>query len=395
MTKNALERLGGMFCCHAPEQEGREEAAAAAAQVSSFRFEVLEAATERFSESRILGRGGFGTVYRGRLDDGRDVAVKQLILPTAVWQFENEARLLSRVKHRNLVGLLGFCTHGDSERLLVYEYIPKQSLAKLLSSADGRAELSWPRRHAVVIGVARGLVYLHEDAPVRIIHRDIKAANVLLDDRWVPKIADFGIARLFPEASEGCSTVKTAAMGTRGYMAPEYLIHHHLSTKADIYSFGVLMLEVISGCKSHTFVPPPDAESDNLLLHAWTLHKEGRSLELLDPAAQSSATPEQVELFVHIGLLCVQVEPHQRPDTKTLLFMLSTNQGTLEEPARPEFPMLQYMLRRGAPLTFHTSASTFNSPRALQASSSGVIRPSPSSMASTRPPPASSSRRQG
>ncbi|KAL5677483.1 hypothetical protein ACJX0J_013614, partial [Zea mays] len=133
------------------------------------------------------------------------------------------------------------------------------------SDRSRRAELTWPRRHEVVVGVARGLLYLHEDAHTPIIHRDIKASNILLDDRWVPKIADFGMARLFPEAGDGHSRVHTRVAGTNGYMAPEYLMHGDLSTKADVFSFGVVVLEIVSGRKNSAFVPPLDAEADSLL----------------------------------------------------------------------------------------------------------------------------------
>ena len=158
------------------------------------------------------------------------------------------------------------------------------------SDRSRRAELTWPRRHEVVVGVARGLLYLHEDAHTPIIHRDIKASNILLDDRWVPKIADFGMARLFPEAGDGHSRVHTRVAGTNGYMAPEYLMHGDLSTKADVFSFGVVVLEIVSGRKNSAFVPPLGAEADSLLEYV--------------------RTPVLYAMLMHSSTLCFPHPPH-------------------------------------------------------------------------------------
>ncbi|KAG8049638.1 hypothetical protein GUJ93_ZPchr0009g1660 [Zizania palustris] len=370
--RELLELIARPFITSASRRRRDEEEAdleaIAAREQRAFRYEALAAATRGFSEKQKLGQGGFGPVYRGRLEDGREVAVKRLGAGSqqGAREFRNEANLLSRVQHRNLVNLIGYCARGADDKLLVYEYVPNESLDKILfpssssppatspfgsGGSDGErlrrraADLTWPRRHEVVVGVARGLLYLHEDAHTAIIHRDIKASNILLDDRWVPKIADFGMARLFPEAGDGRSHVQTRVAGTNGYMAPEYLMHGALSTKADVFSFGVLVLEIVSGRKNSTFVPPPDSDADDLLDHAWSLYRKGRSMELLDAAVKSSAVQEKVELLVRIGLLCVQDDPRMRPDMKRVVIILSKKQSTLEEPTRPGLPGSRYRRR--------------------------------------------------
>ncbi|RWW22799.1 hypothetical protein GW17_00012983 [Ensete ventricosum] len=280
----------------AEEKEEEDLEAIAAKEHKVFRYEMLVAATRNFNPKQKLGEGGFGPVFKGRLADGREVAVKRLGRGSrqGAREFENEAMLLSRVQHKNVVNLYGYCVHAD-DKLLVYEYVPNESLDKLLFSSkhhsppssscpaslgttkvtipecvttheeegDGnKMRVDWKLRYQVMVGVARGLLYLHEGAHTAIIHRDIKAGNILLDDRWVPKIADFGMARLFPEDQ---THVNTRVAGTNGYMAPEYVMHGSLSTKADVFSFGVLVLELISGRKNSAFSPLPDPESDSLL----------------------------------------------------------------------------------------------------------------------------------
>uniref|UniRef100_A0ACD5XWG3 Uncharacterized protein n=1 Tax=Avena sativa TaxID=4498 RepID=A0ACD5XWG3_AVESA len=371
--RDLLDRIMRPFSSASSRRESasarREEEdleAIAAREQRAFRYEALVAATLNFGAKQKLGQGGFGPVYRGRLDDGREVAVKRLGAGSrqGAREFRNEATLLSRVQHRNVVNLLGYCAHGEDEKLLVYEYVPNESLDKILfsaalppptnrshssSSSEGdrqlRAELTWPRRLEVVVGVARGLLYLHEDAHTPIIHRDIKASNILLDHRWVAKIADFGMARLYPEAGDGRTHVQTRVAGTNGYMAPEYLMHGHLSAKADVFSFGVLVLEIVSGRKNSSFVPPPDSDAENLLDYAWKLYKKGRSMELLDPSVKSSAEQDQVLLCIRIGLLCVQADPRLRPDMKRVVIILSKKQSTLEEPTRPGAPGSRYRRR--------------------------------------------------
>ncbi|CAL9182715.1 unnamed protein product [Musa hybrid cultivar] len=352
------------------EEKGEEDLEAiAATEHKVFRYEMLVAATRNFNPKQKLGEGGFGPVFKGRLEDGRDVAVKRLGRGSrqGAREFENEAMLLSRVQHKNVVNLYGYCAHDD-DKLLVYEYIPNESLDKLLFSKgedEGKGsqmQLDWKRRYQVIVGVARGLLYLHEGAHTAIIHRDIKASNILLDNRWVPKIADFGMARLFPEDQ---THVNTRVAGTNGYMAPEYVMHGSLSTKADVFSFGVLVLELISGRKNSAFSPLPDPEANSLLEWAWKLYKKGQRLELLDPAVASTADAEQVALCVQIGLLCTQSDPKLRPDMKRVVIILSKQPSVLEEPTRPGIPGSRYRRRsygtRGSHYSAGESSSTINS----------------------------------
>ncbi|XP_038893332.1 putative receptor-like protein kinase At4g00960 isoform X1 [Benincasa hispida] len=323
----------------------------AAKEQKVIQFETLVEATNNFHQNNKLGEGGFGPVYKGKLKDGRVIAVKKLshYSKQGRKEFMTEAKLLARVQHRNVVNLLGYCVHG-SEKLLVYEYVTNESLDKLLfTESCRRGDLDWKRRYDIIFGIARGLQYLHVDSHNVIIHRDIKASNILLDDKWVPKIADFGMARLFPEDQ---THVNTRVAGTNGYMAPEYVMHGHLSAKADIFSFGVLVLELISGQRNSSFSSFMDAE--NLLDWAYKLYKKGRSLEIMDPTLASSAVPDQVTMCIQIGLLCTQGDPNLRPTMPRIVLILSKRPGNLEEPMRPGIPGSRYRRPR------RTSASSSN-----------------------------------
>ncbi|KAL4569451.1 hypothetical protein LXL04_025089 [Taraxacum kok-saghyz] len=297
-----------------------------------FTFQTLVSATKNFDPDNKLGQGGFGPVFKGKLDNGVEIAVKKLSQTSnqGKKEFVNEAKLLARVQHRNVVDLLGYCV--SPEKLLVYEYVPNESLDKLLFKSTRRDELDWKRRYDIICGVARGLLYLHEDAHDCIIHRDIKASNILLDEKWVPKIADFGMAKLYPEDQ---THVHTRVAGTNGYMAPEYVMRGNLSVKADVYSFGVVVLELISGQKNFTFNLDP--ECINLLDWAYKMYKKGRGLEILEPKLASSADPNQVATCIKVGLLCIQYDHHLRPTMSRVVVMLSRKPGTLEEPTQPGY----------------------------------------------------------
>ncbi|KAK9051074.1 hypothetical protein SSX86_027700 [Deinandra increscens subsp. villosa] len=350
------------------ESQDEELEQIAAQEQKIFKFETLVSATRNFHTDNKLGQGGYGPVFKGKLDDGREIAVKKLSQSSKQGkkEFINEAKLLARVQHRNVVNLLGYC--GIPEKLLVYEYVVNESLDKLLFSKflptsctnyimtliiyKNRDVLDWKRRYDIIRGVARGLLYLHEDSHDRIIHRDIKASNILLDEKWIPKIADFGMARLYPEDQ---THINTRVAGTNGYMAPEYVMHGTLSVKADVYSFGVLILELISGQKNSSFDLDPECQS--LLEWAYKLYKKGKSLEILESKLASSADPDQVSVCIQIGLLCTQSDPQQRPAMRSVVLMLTKKPGTLDEPNRPGIPGTRYRRSR-RPATSSSTAVT-------------------------------------
>uniref|UniRef100_A0A8R7QER6 Protein kinase domain-containing protein n=2 Tax=Triticum urartu TaxID=4572 RepID=A0A8R7QER6_TRIUA len=263
--------------------------------------------------------------------DGQEVAVKKLSAGNRVQglkEFRNEVNLIAKLQHRNLVRLLGYCIH-HSERILVYEYMSNKSLDTFIFDPRRHATLSWKTRMDIIFGIARGLLYLHQDSRHTMIHRDLKAANVLLDREMVAKISDFGIAKLF--SSIGDHQVTERIVGTYGYMSPEYAMDGMVSFMQDVYSFGVLLLEIISSRRNQ--------RSFNLIAHAWGLFEENKSLELLDPAVRGGCSPtelEQAATCIQIGLLCVQESPTQRPQMVAVISMLSHQQV----PGRPLRPVV-------------------------------------------------------
>jgi serine/threonine protein kinase len=287
-------------------------------------MEALQAATQNFHDDNKLGEGGFGPVYKGTTPDGKEIAVKKLSLKSMQGkrEFLSEVKLLTRIQHRNLVNLISCCAEG-SERLLVYEYLPNKSLDKILFDPNKRIQLDWQKRYNIILGVARGLLYLHQDSPLLIIHLDIKASNILLDEKLNPKIADFGLARLF---SEDETHVSTKAAGTYGYMAPEYALHGQLSVKADVYSFGVLLLELVAGRKNTDYNLSPEMQM--LLGWAWRLYEGGNSVQMIDRAIIETCDEEQALRCIHVGLSCTQADSSLRPPMSTVTMMLSSDSVT-------------------------------------------------------------------
>uniref|UniRef100_A0A7N0TQN3 Receptor-like serine/threonine-protein kinase n=1 Tax=Kalanchoe fedtschenkoi TaxID=63787 RepID=A0A7N0TQN3_KALFE len=289
-------------------------------EVPLLQFDTIAVATNNFSKENKLGQGGFGPVYMGKLPSGQEVAVKRLSVKSGQGfeEFKNEIILISKLQHRNLVRLLGWCMQ-DEEKMLIYEYMPNKSLDFFLFDPAKRSELHWNTRFNIIEGIARGLLYLHRDSRLRIIHRDLKASNILLDGEMNPKISDFGMARIFGGNQNEANT--TRVVGTYGYMSPEYAMEGLFSVKSDVYSFGVLLLEIISGRRNTSFHL---TENPNLIRYAWSLWTEGKAIELIDPSIKDSGALDQVLRCIHIGMLCVQDSAAHRPNMSTIIIMLES-----------------------------------------------------------------------
>ncbi|CAH8389081.1 unnamed protein product [Eruca vesicaria subsp. sativa] len=300
-----------------------------------FEMRTIQTATDNFSISNKLGQGGFGTVYKGKLQDGKEIAIKRLSSSSGegTEEFMNELKLISKLQHRNLVRLLGYCIEGE-EKLLVYEFMVNKSLDTFLFDLKKKLELDWPKRFNIIQGIARGLVYLHRDSFLRVVHRDLKASNILLDEKMNPKISDFGLARMFQGTQNQDNTGRV--FGTLGYMSPEYAWTGTFSEKSDIYSFGVLMLEIITGKEISCF--SYGKENKNLLAHAWESWSETGGVELLDQdiADYESDSVEAVMRCVQISLLCVQHQAMDRPNIKQVVTMLTSTMD-LPKPKQPMF----------------------------------------------------------
>ncbi|KAM5588522.1 G-type lectin S-receptor-like serine/threonine-protein kinase RKS1 [Rosa sericea] len=245
-----------------------------------FDLTTIAAATDNFSLANKLGTGGFGSVYKGVLFNGKEIAVKRLSKTSGqgIKEFKNEVLLIAKLQHRNLVRILGCCVQ-DEEKMLIYEYLPNKGLDFFIFNETNRALLDWTRRFEIIHGITRGIIYLHQDSRLRIIHRDLKASNVLLDATMNPKIADFGMAKIFKGDQNEANTKRV--VGTYGYMSPEYAMRGRFSVKSDVYSYGVLLIEIITGRKNNGFYHEEHPDS-NLVGHVWNLWSEGKVLQIVD-----------------------------------------------------------------------------------------------------------------
>ncbi|KAL8032741.1 hypothetical protein ABFX02_13G115800 [Erythranthe guttata] len=299
-----------------------------------FTFEMLANATDQFHDKNLLGKGGFGPVYKGNLADGNhEIAVKRLSAASGqgVKEFMNEVIVICKLQHRNLVRLLGCCV-DKAEKMLIYEYLPNKSLDIYLFGSS-RSILDWKKRFNIIEGIGRGLLYLHRDSRLRIIHRDLKPSNVLLDEDWNPKISDFGMARIFGGDQDHGNTARV--VGTYGYMAPEYAMEGRFSEKSDVYSFGVLMLEIVKGEKNTHYYN--QELSLSLLGCAWKLWSEDNGLAFADKSIAIPDFKEDIIRCIQIALLCVQEFPKDRPSIQTVLSMLSREIVDLPPPEQPVF----------------------------------------------------------
>ncbi|XP_015089344.1 cold-responsive protein kinase 1 [Solanum pennellii] len=288
--------------------------------VTLFSYKQLRIATDDFSTLNKIGEGGFGSVYKGRLKSGKMAAIKVLSSESkqGVREFLTEIKVISDVDHENLVKLYGCCIEDD-HRILVYNYLENNSLAQtLLGGGHSSIQFSWRTRTKICIGVAKGLAYLHEQVKPHIIHRDIKASNILLDKDLTPKISDFGLAKLIPP---NATHVSTRVAGTIGYLAPEYAIRGQATRKSDVYSYGVLLIEIVTGrCNTNSRLP---IDEQYLLERTWQLYERNELVMLVDTSLDGDFDAEQACRYLKIGLLCTQDALKLRPSMSTILKMLT------------------------------------------------------------------------
>ncbi|XP_031108544.1 cysteine-rich receptor-like protein kinase 10 [Ipomoea triloba] len=325
-------------CFIAPNEHSRQQLVAGKEDedLPFFNFKTIEMATNCFSPENKLGQGGFGPVYKGILPNGQEIAAKRLskISGQGIEQFKNEVLLISKLQHRNLVRLLGCCAHGD-ERILIYEYLPNKSLDSILFGKNERKKVcvDWRKHVSIVDGIAQGLLYLHKYSRMRIIHRDLKTSNILLDIHMHPKISDFGTARIFKDNVYQAST--KSIIGTYGYMSPEYAMNGCFSEKSDVFSFGVMIMEIVSGKRNNDFYNSNHVS--NLLRYAWDIWIEGRISDLIDPTMEKTVPINEATRFIQVGLLCVQDSAVDRPTMSDVVSMLGNESTVLLAPKQPSF----------------------------------------------------------
>ncbi|KAM1539472.1 hypothetical protein ACFX10_004258 [Malus domestica] len=330
--------------------------------VKLFTYKELIIATEDFSPANKVGEGGFGSVYKGRLKDGKFAAIKVLSAESrqGVKEFLTEIDVISKIEHENLVKLYGCCVEGN-QRILVYNYLENNSLAQnLIGGSSSNLHFSWQTRRQICIGIACGLAFLHEEVHPHIIHRDIKASNILLDKDLMPKISDFGLAKLIPP---NMTHVSTRVAGTIGYLAPEYAIRGQLTRKADIYSFGVLIVEIVSGRSNTNNRLPIDEQY--LIERTWQLYERKELVGLVDTSLDGDFDAEEACRFLKIGLLCTQDAAKLRPSMSTVVKMLKSkkvvNDGKITKPGLiTDFMDLKVREPRDTKPSAQTTTSSYN-----------------------------------
>ncbi|GLT52533.1 hypothetical protein SLA2020_258680 [Shorea laevis] len=344
-------------------------------QTGLFTLKQISAATDNFDPGNKLGEGGFGPVYKGELSDSTVIAVKQLSSKSSQGnrEFLNEIRMISCLQHPNLVKLYGCCIEGD-QLLLVYEYMENNSLSRALFGPGCQMNLDWPTRHRICVGIAKGLAYLHEESTYKIVHRDIKATNILLDRDLSPKICDFGLAKLYPEDK---THISTRIAGTIGYIAPEYALGGYLTYKADVYSFGVVALEIVSG-RNHTTYGPENKYAC-LLEWACQLLQNGNLLDLVDDDLGSEFNKAEAETVIKVALLCTNLSPTLRPTMSEVVGMLE-GRSTTPDPvnASSYSDDLRFKLIRDHRVSMSSSQSIEGSPTPHFSTSQGSLNESSS-----------------
>ncbi|KAK3416079.1 hypothetical protein EUGRSUZ_H01646 [Eucalyptus grandis] len=287
-------------------------------QKAIFSEEDLQRATDNYSQSRFLGEGGFGTVYKGMLPDGTIVAVKKskIIDRGQTEHFINEVVVLSQVNHRNMVKLIGCCLETKLP-LLVYEFVPNGTLSQHIHQQDKDCSLSWEDRYRIACEVARAVAYMHSAASIPIYHRDIKPSNILLDDKYTAKVSDFGTSRPVPLEK---THLTTAVQGTFGYLDPEYFQSSQFTDKSDVYSFGVVLVELLTGHKPTSF--SGDEEGRHLVASFVMLMKESRLSKILDPVVANEAKAEEVLLVAMLAMRCLKMNGRKRPPMREVAMEL-------------------------------------------------------------------------